>query len=116
MSNKRRDADYLGDVLEAMQRIQVYTEGLSRAQFMQDRRTQDAVVRNIEVIGEAVKKLSTSLRKKHPVIPWKEMAGMRDKVIHHYFGINYDTVWTVASEEIPQLASKIAAILKTLKS
>lgn len=115
MSGKRRDADHLGDVLEAMQRIVAYTRGLSWEQFMKDRRTQDAVLRNIEVVGEAVKGLSGAIKKQHPAIPWKEMAGMRDKVIHHYFGVNYDTVWTVACEEIPKLTPGIARILQSMR-
>lgn len=116
MSSKRRDLDYLGDILEAMQRIIAYTGGFSYERFIGDRRTQDAVLRNIEVIGEAAKRLSTSLKKQHPAIPWKDMAGMRDRVIHHYFGINYDIVWTVASGEIPKLAPGMTAILEKLKS
>lgn len=115
MSSKRRDPDYVSDLREAMQRITAYTGGLSYQQFMEDSRTQDAVVRNIEVIGEAVKRLSSSLKKQHPAIPWKDMAGMRDKVIHHYFGINYDIVWTVASEEIPKLLPSIASVLEQLR-
>lgn len=98
-----------------MQRISAYTSEISYEQFMEDRRTQDAVVRNIEVIGEAVKRLSSSLKKQHAAIPWKDMAAMRDKVIHDYFGINYDIVWTVASEEIPRLLPNIARLLEKLR-
>lgn len=108
---KRRDREYLGDIREAMQRITAYTAGLSYEQFMNDSKTQDAVVRNLEVIGEATKNLSSHLRKAHPNIPWKGMAGMRDKVIHHYFGINYDIVWTVAKQEVPGLLPQIEDIL-----
>lgn len=115
MSSKRRDADYLNDILEAMERIITYTSGLSYTQFMEDTRTQDAVLRNIEVIGEAVKRLSPPLRKRYPAVPWKDIAAMRDKVIHHYFGINYDIVWAVASEEVPKLRPTIQTILKQIK-
>jgi uncharacterized protein with HEPN domain len=115
MSSKRRDPDYVSDILEAMQRIIAYMDGLSYEQFMEDRRTQDAVVRNIEVIGEAVKRLSAPLKKQHPAMPWKDMASMRDKVIHHYFGINYDVVWTVASKEIPKLLPRIGSLLEKLR-
>lgn len=79
--------------------------------FMSDLKTQDAVVRNLEVIGEATKNLASRLREAYPSIPWKDMAGMRDKVIHHYFGVNYDIVWTVASQEIPALRPSIEDIL-----
>ena len=115
MSGKRRGPDYFSDILEAMQRVNSYTGGLSYEQFMEDKRTQDAVVRNIEVISEAVKRLSSSLKKQHPAIPWKDMAGMGDRVIHDSFGINHDIVWTVVSEEIPKLLLSVAGVLKKLR-
>lgn len=108
---KRRDQDYLSDIREAIQRIAVYTAGLDYEQFMQDSKTQDAVVRNLEIIGEATKNLSSRLRRVYAQIPWKDLAGMRDKMIHHYFGINYEIVWTIAKEELPDLLSQIQDIL-----
>jgi len=110
MSTQRRDKDYLADTLEAMRRIITYTIDLSYEAFLEDTRTQDAVLRNIQVIGEAVKSLSAQMRKAHPDVPWKEMAGMRDKIIHQYFGVNYDIVWTVAFQELPTLLPKIQAL------
>ncbi|MFQ5905937.1 MAG: DUF86 domain-containing protein, partial [bacterium] len=107
----RRDQDYLGDIREAIQRIAAYTVGLTYEQFMKDNKTQDAVIRNLEVIGEATKNLSSHLRKTYPQIPWKDLAGMRDKMIHHYFGINYEIVWTIAKGELPGLLPKIEDIL-----
>jgi len=109
--SKRRDQDFLGDIQEAMRRIASYTEGMTYEQFMEDNKTQDAVIRNLEVIGEATKNLSSRLRRAHPQIPWKDLAGMRDKMIHHYFGINYEIVWTVAKEELPGLLPRIEDIL-----
>ena len=79
--SKRRDPDYLGDIREAIQKIATYTAGLSYEQFMKDGKTQDAVVRNLEVIGEATKNLSGRLRKTYPQIPWRDLAGVRDKMI-----------------------------------
>lgn len=114
MSTSRRDKDYLSDVLEAMERICRYTQRLSYEQFMQDTRTQDAVMRNLGVIGEAVKRLSPELRRAHPEIPWREMAGMRDKLIHHYFGVNYDVVWSVATQQISDLKLRLSEILKSI--
>lgn len=115
MSSKRRDTEFLRDIMEAMQRVISYTKNSSYEEFMDDTKTQDAVLRNIEVIGEATKGLSTSFKKSHPAVPWRDMSGMRDKVIHHYFGINYDIVWNVAKEQMPQLVPRIESILKQLK-
>jgi uncharacterized protein with HEPN domain len=78
---------------------------------MKDIKTQDAVVRNFEIIGEATKNLSLTARKSHPRVPWKELMGMRDKMIHHYFGINYEIVWTIAKEELADLLPQIEKML-----
>jgi len=109
--SKRTDQNYLADIQEAMEKILTYVTDLTYDQFAQDIKTQDAVVRNLEIIGEATKNLSSRLRKAHQKIPWKEMAGMRDKMIHDYFGINYETVWTVATEELSALLPKIEGLL-----
>jgi len=109
--SRRRDQDYLSDIREAIQRIAAYTAGLNYEQFMQDNKTQDAVVRNLEIIGEATKNLSSRLRRTYAQIPWRDLAGVRDKMIHHYFGINYEIVWTIAKEELPDLLSQIQDIL-----
>ncbi len=110
--SKRRDDDYLQDIREAIQRIVAYTEGITLAQFLQDIKTQDAVVRNLEVIGEATKHLSSHLRNTYPNIPWKALAGVRDKMIHHYFGITYEIVWTIAKQELPLLLPQIEDLLE----
>jgi uncharacterized protein with HEPN domain len=90
-----------------------YTE-VDKYAFLNDRKTQDAVVRNIEIMGEAVKHLSPRFRTNHPDIPWKRIAGMRDVMIHDYFGVNLNLVWKVAKEEMPRLMKKIEEILSTL--
>jgi uncharacterized protein with HEPN domain len=110
MSRKRRDKDYLADVIDAIQWIVAYTKELTYQQFLADRKTQDAVPRNLQVIGEAVKKLSAPVKRTHPHLPWKQMAGMRDKVVHDYFGINFDIVWAVAREELPPLLPSLTSI------
>jgi uncharacterized protein with HEPN domain len=109
--SKRRNLDYLNDIREAIHRILTYTAGLTYQQFMEDIKTQDAVVRNLEIIGEATKNLSVNIRKSHSKVPWKELMGMRDKMIHHYFGINYEIVWTIAKEELASLLPQIERIL-----
>lgn len=108
--SKRRDIDYLGDIKEAIELISAYTQGLTFQKFTQDRKTQDAVVRNLEVVGEATKNISAYLKKKYPRVPWKKFAGLRDKVIHHYFGIKYDIIWQV-KQELPTFILQIKEII-----
>ena len=112
MSKPRRDNDYLSDILEAMQRIMAYTKDLSYEQFISNVMAQDATIRNLQVIGEAAKKLSQSVRSIYPDIRWREMAGMRDKIVHEYFGVNLEVVWEVARKDIPQLSALIGDILR----
>lgn len=81
-------------------------------EFLADMKTQDAVVRNLEIIGEAVKNLSKDLKNKYKDIEWKDISGMRDKIIHFYFGINWDIVWSVLKDKLPLLIEKIEQILK----
>jgi uncharacterized protein with HEPN domain len=109
----RGDQDYLNDILEAMERIAEYISGLTSESFMLDRKTQDAVIRNLEIIGEGAKALSMELTGRHPEIPWSGLAGVRDKMIHYYFGLNYDVVWTIASEELPSLLHAIHHVLSS---
>lgn len=78
---------------------------------MQDIKTQDAVVRNLEIIGEAAKNISDDFRGKYPQIPWRELAGARDRLIHHYFGVNYDIVWVIAKKELPEIIIQLEQIL-----
>jgi uncharacterized protein with HEPN domain len=80
-------------------------------QFLADIKTQDAVIRALEVIGEATKRLSSVVRERHASLPWKSMAGVRDKLIHDYFGVNLDVVWQIVTEELPSLAWQVETIL-----
>ena len=110
--SKRSDIDYLQDMLEAISRMSNYCKQLPYEEFLEDPRTQDAVVRNLEIIGEAVKNLNESLKEKHSDIPWKSIAGIRDRLIHDYFGVNLDIVWGVVQEDIPNLKLKVKSILE----
>ena len=112
---KRGDKEFLLDMLEAIKRVELYTERLSYQDFLGKIETQDAVVRNLEIIGEAFKNISKDLRIEYNDIPWKEIAGMRDKVIHFYFGVNWDIVWRAAKENLPQLKEKIEGILNKVE-
>lgn len=112
MSKKRRDEDFLGDINEAMELISLYTKGLTYRKFLEDRKAQDAVVRNLEVIGEASKNIAAAFKAKYPDVPWKKVAGLRDKLIHFYFGIDYKIVWSIVKKELPKLRKQVKNILK----
>jgi uncharacterized protein with HEPN domain len=111
MSKKRRNKDFLGDIYEAMENISLYTKGMKYRAFLDDKKTQDAVVRNFEVIGEAAKNIRADFRAKYPVVPWKEVAGLRDKLIHFYFGIDYRILWNIVRKELPKLRKQVREIL-----
>ncbi len=76
-------------------------------EFERDTKTQDAVVRNIEIVGEAVKLLSSGFKRRHPDVPWKQIAGMRDVIIHRYFGVALDIVWRVATKDLPEAVARL---------
>ena len=110
---KKDDRVYFLHIRDAIERVAEYTTDGKDA-FFADRKTQDAVVRNLEVIGEAVKHVSTELKAAHPDIPWQQIAGMRDKMIHEYFGVNLKVVWEVVARDLRELKGKILAILEDL--
>ncbi len=106
--SERTDQEFLGDIREALQRITSYVAGVTYASFVADTKTQDAVIRNLEILGQATKQLSGELRARYPTVPWRSMAKARDRLIHHYFGINLDVVWQIATVELPQVAAQLA--------
>jgi uncharacterized protein with HEPN domain len=97
--------------MEAAARINAYIKGLSKDQFKADNKTLDAVVRNLQVIGEAVKKVPTSVRKKAPEVDWKRMAGLRDILVHEYFAVDPEIVWDIVQNKLGPLESQIQTIL-----
>lgn len=109
---KRDELIFLEDILDCIKRITDYTEGITESDFENNIEKQDAVIRRIEIIGEAVKNISNLTRVKFPKIPWREMAGMRDIVVHEYFGVSAGMVWRVASYEIPNLKREIEKVIQ----
>lgn len=109
--SKRTEREFVLDIQEAIVRILAYAENMDYNQFSHDIKTQDAIIRNIEIIGEAVKNLSNNFTEQNPEIPWRNMAGIRDVLIHDYFGVNIDIVWDVVSSELPKLKEQIEFIL-----
>ena len=103
---------YLEDLIIAMNRIGEYIEGLSFINFKKDYRTVDAVIRNFEIIGEAAKNLPDEVKEKYSEVPWAEMYLLRNKVSHEYFGIDYEIIWDVASNYLPDNKKQIENILK----
>ena len=112
--SKRTEEDLLKDILEGARRILLYTKNMDYDAFLEDLKTQDAVIRNLEIIGEASKNLSEEFRKTQTEVPWKSISGMRDKLIHDYFGVNVDIVWGVVTEALSRLVNQISQILSTI--
>lgn len=115
MSRQRSIEDYLYDILESIDDIKSFTNKLTFSAFEKDRKTTKAVIRCLEVIGEAVKKLPIELKDKYKDVPWKEIAGMRDKLIHEYFGIDLEILWTSAKEDLEPLRATIVQITADYK-
>jgi uncharacterized protein with HEPN domain len=105
-----RDSVYIRHILAAVDRIQQYTQAISETDFLNNFMVQDAVIRNLEIVGEASKKVSVAVKEKHPEIPWRQMAGLRDKLIHDYFGIDLPAVWNVVESNLPILKTQLTQI------
>ncbi len=115
LMSKRDQKLFLEDILESIGRIEEYIESMSYDDFIDDRKTIDAVVRNLEIIGEAVKNLSDEIKRKYCEVNWKGIAGMRDKLIHAYFGVDPQIVWETVKVRIPELKIQIRKILEELR-
>ncbi len=110
----RSDKMFIEDLLTAISRIAEYIEGYNFDQFKQDYKTVDAVIRNFEIIGETSKKISDKIKDGNPEIPWQEMYYLRNRVMHEYFGIDYEIIWDVARNYLPENKRQIEKILRIL--
>ena len=114
MKTPRSTLDYLDNILDAVDKIEIFTRGMSYEEFSGDDKTVYAVTRTLEVIGEATKCIPRQVRERYPSLPWSEMAGMRDKLIHAYFGINRAIIWRTIQDDIPPLRSAVQRLLSDL--
>ena len=113
---KNKDySDYLQDILDSINDTDDFVKGMSFDDFLKDKKSVNAVIRSIEVIGEAAKKIPPSLKNKFSHVPWKKMAGMRDKLIHEYFGVDLEIIWEVIKKDLPSIKPLIVEALDHLE-
>lgn len=113
MSTQRDDSVYLKYIRDSIAKTQAYVKGVSKSAFLRDTLIQDAAIRQIETIGEAAKRASEKTRTENVHVPWQDISGMRDKLIHDYFGVDIEKVWITVKKDIPSLKNQIKRILKT---
>ena len=108
----RKDKVYLRHILDAVSDIKRFMKGLTKEEFFENKEKQYAVLRALEIIGEATKNLSKEMKAEHSEIQWSDIAGMRDKLIHQYFGVNLDLVWETVKKNLPELGKQISEMLR----
>jgi uncharacterized protein with HEPN domain len=111
----RKFVHYLEDIVSAAAKIQLYTQGMDCAAFTKNALVTDAVLRNLEVIGEAAKKVPRPIRTQYPQVEWKKIGALRDILIHEYFGVNFEILWDIISNKVPILRGQIEQILEELR-
>lgn len=112
---KREVRIFIEDILESIAKIEDYTRDIDKDKFLEESWIQDAVIRRLEIIGEAVKNVPDDFRAKYPDVPWARIAGMRDVLIHGYFGVSLERVWKVIEKDFPGLKSEVSRILEEMK-
>lgn len=113
---KRQPSVYLDDIIESIEHIERFVSGVTQPEFEANIEKQDAVIRRLAIIGEAIKKIPDNIRASYPEVPWRDAAGLRDVVIHEYFGVSLEVIWGVAVRELPLLKQQIILIQKQLDS
>jgi len=111
---KRQLSVYLDDIIESIEHIERFVEGVLQPEFEANVEKQDAVIRRLAIIGEAIKKVPDVIRESHPEVPWRDAAGLRDVVVHEYFGVSLEVIWGVAVRELPLLKQQIQLIREGL--
>jgi uncharacterized protein with HEPN domain len=114
MSEQRLLQDYINDIIESITDIKEFTKGITFEDFLKDRKTIKAVVRSLEIIGEAANKIPENIWKKYPETPWQEIIGMRNKLIHEYFGTDLNIVWQTIEEDLVPLGKTVNKIFNDL--
>jgi uncharacterized protein with HEPN domain len=114
--SKRNFRLLLEDIKEATENILEYTAEMNYDSFCKDKKTKDAVVRNFEVIGEASNRVPTEIQTEYPTVPWRRMIGFRNRIIHEYFGIDFQILWQIIQDNIPDLLAQINEVIISLKS
>ena len=107
--------DYLQDIIDSCKYIKEFTKNMNYNQFFIDTKTQYAVTRALSIIGEAVKKVPNSIREKYPQLPWKEMAGMRDVLVHDYYGTDTEVLWQTVKKDVPMIHKELKKIISDVK-
>ncbi|MBS3100596.1 DUF86 domain-containing protein [Candidatus Woesearchaeota archaeon] len=113
---KKEPLIFIEHILESIKRIESYAKDLTKERLTKNMKLQDAIIRRIEIVGEAAKNLPTDFRNKYPEIEWSDIIRTRDKVTHHYFGVDLNIVWNIVKKDLPGLKKKIKRILKECKS
>jgi uncharacterized protein with HEPN domain len=107
----KRDSDLLiEDILAAIRKIERYTSGMDQAVFHADEKTVDAVVRNLEIVGEAARQLPEDFVSRYPEVPWRQITGLRNRIVHEYFGLDLELIWQVVLHDLPQLKDQLEGI------
>jgi uncharacterized protein with HEPN domain len=116
MNADRLADDALNDILSAAEKAIQFVEGMTPDDLANDDRTEFAVIKALEIVGEAARRVPNSFRDSHPQIPWREMAAMRDKLVHDYFGVNLEVVWKTIHEDLPPLIAELQSLIEELQT